>query len=251
MELKTIYHADCLEVLEQMPDTSIDAFIADPPYNLTELAFDQQPIDWARFWRVIPRKLKRPSSPVILCSQQPFTTDLIISNRRWYRTEIIYEKAMSTGYLNSKVYPLRSHENVVVFAAAAPDYFPQFEESGERRARARGGKADHYNKHERVSTWEDDGKRYPRSVWRFAQRKNAFNLTKTKHKTEKPVGLMERLILNYTLPGAVVMDGFCGSGSTLYAANCNGRDWLGCEIDAELVEEARTWLALPVGVPMF
>lgn len=249
-EAGNIYHCDWRVLVEALPDASIDAVIADPPYNLTELDFEQ-PIDWTAFWEIMPRKLKRSSSPVILFSQQPFTTDLIGSNRKWFRDEIIYEKAMPTGYLNAKKYPLQTHENIIVFAAAAPDYYPQFEESSEIRFEAvRKDSAEHYNE-SCINTYKDTGKRYPRSVWRFAQRKSAFKLTETRHRTEKPLGLMERVVLNYTLPDAVVLDCFCGSGSTLEAAHRNGRQFIGCDTSLESVETSRARAGLPVSTLMF
>lgn len=249
--LDTIHLADALCLMARIPAGSIDAIIADPPYDMTELDFEQA-IDWVKFWREARRILTRKNSPVILFSQQPFTTDLICSNREGWRDEIIWEKSMPVGFLDANRRPLNCHENIQVFADAAEDYFPQMEWSNENihKPPASTG-AVHYNKHTRLGTWEDTGSRYPRSVWKFAQRNTAFKKTVTLHPTQKPLPLMERLILTYTQPGEIVLDPFAGSGSTLLAALKNGRRYIGSDTSLKYVTEARKRLAQPFTLSMF
>lgn len=244
-----IFHMDALYLLRALATGSVDAIIADPPYNMTSLDFEQI-IDWRAFWHEARRVLSRKNSPVILFSQQPFTTDLINSNRRGYKYEIIWHKTQPVGFLDANRRPLRCHENIQIFADAMPDYYPQMEESSILRTTSnRGSKTAHYN-HDKGNHYEDDGSRYPRSVWMFAQRHNAFANTKTLHPTEKPLPLMERLILTYTKPGEIVLDCFAGSGSTLVAARKNGRRFIGCDVSARYIEVARERLRQPFMRPM-
>lgn len=253
-ELDTVVCADALALLAGLPDGSVDAIITDPPYGTTELDFDQQAIDWAAFWLQAKRVLASPHSPVVVFSQQPFTTDLINSNRKWFRYEIIYEKTMPVGFLNAKRQPLRCHENVEVFAEAGADYTPVFETSTATVAQVRshvGRHAEHYGKYSMQAPYIDTGKRYPRSVWRFAQRDTAFGSTNTLHPTEKPLLLMERLVMTYSNEGAVIVDPFAGSGTTGVAAIKHGRHFIGGDISAEYVALANKRLAMPYTLPMF
>lgn len=251
MELDTVTVADYRDLLASCELHSVDAIISDMPYNATNLAFDQIAIDLQAFWSEARRVLKDKQSPVILFSQQPFTTDLIMSNRKGFRYEIIYEKTMPTGFLDAKRRPLRSHENIIIFGDGLPEYAPQMEETTALRAAARRRTSTaHYNKNKPVD-YIDDGTRYPRSVWKFAQRDTAFENTETLHPTQKPLALMERLILTYTCTGDVVLDPFAGSGTTLIAARNTGRHFIGGDTSAEYVDIARKRLAQPYTVSMF
>lgn len=237
----TVRCCSALELLAQLDDGSVDAVICDPPYQLTELDFDQQVIDWAALWVEVKRVLKQPSSPVVLFSQQPFTTDLINSNRKWFRYEIIYEKTMPVGFLNANRQPLKCHENILIFSEAGAEYFPVFETTSEISAAARRQTsiAVHYGKHH-VTDYHDTGRRYPRSVWRFAQRNTAFANTVILHPTAKPLLLMERLVLTFTEPGDIVVDPFAGSGTTGFAAIKNGRRFIGADNGID-TRTGRTW----------
>lgn len=238
LETNIVYTADALDFMRALPSQSVDAIIADPPYNLTKLDFEAE-IDWAVFWNEARRILRTPNSPTILFSQQPFTTDLIMSNRKGWRYEIIWEKSMPVGFLDANRRPLRCHENIQVFADGMPEYTPQMEMSDTERASTKhGDKAAHYNQHTK-QIWIDDGKRYPRSVWKFAQRDTAFKNTKTLHPTQKPLALMQRLVLTYTQVGDIILDPFAGSGSTAAAAAILSRRYIISDISPDYCEVAR------------
>lgn len=239
---------DGLEVLANLPPHSVDAIISDPPYGTTELDFDQLPIDWAAFWVLARCALRTKNSPVVLFSQQPFTSLLIYSNLKGWRDEIVYEKTMATGFLNAKRKPLKAHELIEIFADAGPQYDPQMEVSvaPTKRLKADNTKAPHYKNHTRT---ERGGGvvRYPRSVWKYSQRDADFG----HHPTQKPLALMERLVLTYSRPFDLVFDPFAGSGSTLVAARNTGRLFLGVELDPHYVEIAQTRLDKPYTISMF
>lgn len=250
--LDRIICADALAFLRGLPNESVDAVITDPPYGLTDLSFDK-PINLPEFWCEVKRVLRSPSSPVVVFSQQPFTTDLIISNRDWWKMEIVYEKSMPVGYLNANRRPLQCHELIEVFSDRGAYYNPVFEETSAlvSTVKQRNGAADHYNAHVRSGGYDDIGKRYPRSVWKFAQRNTAFENTKTNHPTEKPLPLMRRLIETFCPEGGLILDPYAGSGSTLVAALVLGRRYIGCDISQEYVALANRRLERPYMQDMF
>lgn len=242
--INTVQQADALDLLRGLPSGSVDAIMTDPPYGMTRLAFEQ-PVDWVTFWLQARRVLKSEHSPTILFSQQPFTTDLIMSNRRGWRDEIVWHKTMPVGFLNAKRRPLECHELIEIFADREPEYFPQMETvHNVIKDVQKNGKAHHYGDYDRVG-YTDTGTRYPRSVWTFAQRDSAFQNTVTLHPTQKPLPLMHRLINTYTRPGWLILDPFAGSGSTLVAAQTLGRQFIGGDQSAEYVAIARRRLAEP------
>lgn len=249
-EVNYIKHVDVLAHMMLIPNASVNAVISDPPYNLTELDFETV-IDWPVFWSEARRILVSPKSPVILFSQQPFTTDLIVSNRKGYRNEIIWEKTMPVGFLNANRRPLQAHENILVFADKEPDYMPQMEIClTEKKGRViKNSSSKHYQEFVPAS-YQFNDKRFPRSVWRFAQHKT-FDRSDTTHPTQKPLPLMERLILTYTHTGDLILDPFCGSGSTGAAARNCGRRYLLGDSDAKWVQTARERLALPFTPTLF
>lgn len=247
-----VLHCDAMTLLRSLPPNSIDAIISDPPYNLTELDFDKKVINWVLFWQESKRVLKRKQSPVILFSQQPFTTDLIMSNRKWFRYELIWEKTMPVGFLDANRRPLRVHENILIFGEALPDYYPVMETTSALKPTAIKSKsAKHYNRHDDRPTYNDNGSRYPRSVWKFAQRHTAFKETESLHPTQKPVSLMEKIILTYTKRGDIILDLFAGSGTTAIAARNTGRNYVLCENDPKHYMTAFNRLQQAYTVPMF
>lgn len=120
---KTIIHGDCFEIMRQIPDNSVDMVLTDPPYSTTRNAWDK-PIDMCAFWEEINRISKR-NAAIVVFAQQPFATDMIMSNRKQFRYEWIYVKDQGTGFLNSHKMPLKVHENILVFYRRLPKYYPQ------------------------------------------------------------------------------------------------------------------------------
>jgi site-specific DNA-methyltransferase (adenine-specific) len=118
-----LLHGDCLEVMRGIPDHSIDAIIADLPYGTTACSWDAvipfEPL-WAQYKRVI-----KPAGAVVLFGSQPFFTDVVMSNRAWFRYEIIWEKSLATGYLNANRNPMKAHELIGVFYSELGTYNPQ------------------------------------------------------------------------------------------------------------------------------
>lgn len=117
-------HGDCLELMRDIPDGSVDMILADPPYGTTRNKWDSViPLDkmWERFRRIAKR-----DAAICIFSQQPFTAELINSNRKDFRYEWIWQKPQATGFLNANRMPMKSHENICVFYQSLPAYTPQF-----------------------------------------------------------------------------------------------------------------------------
>ena len=128
MEIDNIYNMDCLEGMKQIPDGTIDAVICDLPYGVLNEASEGGswdviiPFDllWEQYRRVC-----KPNAAIILFAQGMFTADLMTSNRKWWRYNLIWDKCRTNGFLNANRMPLRQHEDIVVFYQSLPTYNPQ------------------------------------------------------------------------------------------------------------------------------
>lgn len=242
----TLWHGDCLDLMARIPDGSVDAVITDLPYSTTACEWDRL-IPFDRLWAEY-RRLLSPKGSVVTTASQPFTSELIQSNRPWFKYCLVWEKSSAGGFLDAKFRPLKAHEDVVVFSPAgcsngskpAMTYNPQMTE-GEPYARTgrRGdvGKASSRSAASRTSETISDGSRYPRSILLFPSEQRAI------HPTQKPVALFEYMIKTYTDEGQTVLDNTMGSGTTGVACVRTGRKFIGIEQDAGYFEIAQRRIA--------
>lgn len=238
-----LVRGDCIRALESLDDGSIDALITDPPFGVTDNAWDKAP-DLARWWEVVKRKLS-PRGVVVAFACGRFVFDLYASNPAWFRYDLVWRKARGVGFLNANLQPLRSHEWMLVFAQhlKRTTYNPQ--KTGTPLARPivrkrqgkRGGMCYHVTRDHYIE--RIDGLRHPTSVLDFARAPGEQII----HSTQKPLGLMRWLVRSYTRPGDLVCDTFAGSGSTLVAAAMEGRRYFGCEKDRTIFRRAQRRLA--------
>ena len=223
-------HGDCLELMKNIPDKSVDMILCDLPFGTTmnkwdkvinlQLIFDEY------------KRLVKVGSVIALFSQQPFTTDLINANRKQFRYEWIWQKSQGTGFLNANRMPLKIHENILIFYDKLPTYNPQFEK-GKKHSRGNpGASSDNYGKFERICGNKSDYY-YPVDVIKFS--KSADKL----HPTQKPVDLLEYLIKTYTNEGETVLDNCMGSGSTGVACANTNRGFIGIELDEHYFDIAK------------
>lgn len=239
-----IKQGDCLELMKNIPDKSVDMILCDLPYGTTQCKWDTV-IPFGPLWEQYKRIIKN-NGAICLFSQQPFTTDLINSNRKMFRYEIIWEKILPTNFLNAKKQPLRNHENIVVFYRKAPTYNPikrVVSRNDIGRKRTNSGAANQYNEFRNESyQYTEDGTRFPTDVIKFSSWNGAlFGKTEnaTKHPTQKPVDLLEYLIRTYTNEGETVLDNCMGSGSTGVACVNTGRNFIGIELDEHYFDVAK------------
>lgn len=233
-----LYQGDCLEVMKNIEDGSVDLILTDPPYGTTACKWDSV-IPFEPMWEQLNRIIK-PNGAIVLFGSQPFSATLICSNIKNFRYEIIWDKVNSSSGILAKKRPLKSHENILVFYKNQPNYYPQMTEGKQwHRAGKKEKKMPNVYGEEktaiRKSNSDTTNLKYPKSIWTFS---NADN-TKRIHPTQKPVALLEYLIKTYTLEGETVLDFTMGSGSTGVAALNTNRNFIGIELDEGYFEIAQ------------
>lgn len=233
--LNTIHNVDALVLLRALPDASVDMVLCDPPYATTAIEWDK-PLDWISIWQELKRITKRGAALVFTASQ-PFTTDLINSNRAWFRYEWIWVKSTATGFLDASRKPLKKHENVIVFGGISPIYHPILTAGKPYRNKVKGQNKVGYIEDKSLirASYDSDGLRYPTSIIRVQDDHQRNKI----HPTQKPVDLFEYLIRTYTCTGDTVLDFCMGSGTTAVAARNTGRAFIGCDTHLPYVEMAR------------
>lgn len=237
-ELDTIYNEDCLEGMKRIPDGVVDAIICDLPYGV--LNSESEGGQWDAIIPFEPlweqyRRITKPTSPIVLFAQGMFTADLMQSNRKMWRYNLVWRKTHATGHLNARRMPMRSHEDIVVFYERLPTYNPQFTKGEPNHSR---GHLLHeqtnrcYGKvNKPVDIFTED--KFPKSVIDMPN-----NNDDNWHPTQKPVDLMRYLVLTYTNPGDTVLDNCFGSGTTIVAAIKEKRHYIGFETNKEYFDKA-------------
>lgn len=218
---------NCLELMKNLPDESIDMILADPPYGTTRNKWDSViPLDkmWEQF-----RRVAKKNAAICIFSQMPFTAELVNSNRKDFRYEWIWQKPQGTGFLNANRMPMKAHENICVFYRAMPTYIPQYTWGGGIVKNHHAPSNNYGNYHSVVTV--SDGRRFPTDVLRY-------NMARGSHPTQKPTDLLEYLIKTYTKEGETVLDPCMGSGSTGVACVNTGRDFIGMELNQGYFETA-------------
>ena len=216
-----LYNGDCIELMKNIPEKSIDLILCDLPYGTTRNKWDT-PIDLESLWKEYERIIK-DNGAIVLFAQTPFDKILGASNIKLLKYEWIWEKPQGTGHLNAKKMPLKNHENILVFYKSPPPYFPQMLEGKPYTCKSGRGSS---NYGEQVSVVTvNKGERYPVSVLKFNKDKEKV------HPTQKPVALCEYFIKTYTKEGATVLDNCMGSGSTGVACVNTNRNFIGMELD--------------------
>lgn len=215
---------------------SVDCILTDLPYGITACAFDVR-LPFEPMWEQFKRVTKR-NAAIALFSQMPFGAELIMSNRKMFRYEIIWEKSLAVGFLNAKKMPLRCHENILIFYQALPTYNPQFRRGRVRRKTWESITSKNYGVRE-SKPWSNDGEHYyPRDVVYYKAMMGGA-VQPILHPQQKPTDLLEYLIKTYTNEGELVLDATMGSGSTGVAAINTGRRFIGFETEQKFFDIAR------------
>lgn len=214
---------DCLELMKNIPDKTVDMVLCDLPYGTTQNKWDSI-IDLPSLWEQYER-LTKPNAAIVLTAQTPFDKILGCSNLRWLRYEWVWIKSRATGHLNANKMPMKSHENILVFYKNLPTYLPQNLRNKNTPTIRKGGKGNgnNYGKSD-VNSFQLY-ENYPTSVLTYAVEKGF-------HPTQKPVALFEYLIKTYTNEGDTVLDNCAGSFTTAIAAINTFRNYICIEKDA-------------------
>jgi len=248
MELiNKVVHGDCLEIMKQIEDSSIDMIFCDLPYGTTRNSWDVLiPLDklWEEYERII-----KDRGAIVLTSQPPFDKILACSNLKLFKYEWIWHKNKATGHLNAKKAPMKAHENILIFYKNAPTYNPQMTYGHKpmnavkpRDLTEKEKEVRNYNPVEkRIGNPGGSTVRYPRDVVDIPvmnnDNKNKF------HPTQKPIELCEYFIKTYSNENDIILDNCCGSGSTLIAARNLGRKFIGIEKEEEYYSLCNQWLS--------
>ena len=230
MESKIIC-GDAIDEMSKLPDKSIDMILCDLPYGTTQCKWDTViPFDslWDQYRRII-----KDNGAIVLTASQPFTSNLVMSNPKLFRYSLVWEKSKSTGYLNSKKMPMRSHEDILVFYKSLPTYNPQMVD-GKPYDKGKAHRPTEVYREQKgeIHVKNDSGQRYPRSVQYF---KTAESEGVVYHPTQKPISLMEWLIKTYTNEGDIVLDNCIGSVTTAIACIRTNRKYIGIDIDESYI----------------
>jgi site-specific DNA-methyltransferase (adenine-specific) len=228
----TLYLGDCLDIMKDLEDNSVDMLLADLPYGTTACKWDSIiPLD--KLWEQYNRICKK-NAAMVFTAAQPFTALLGASNIKNLRYEWIWEKPQGTNPMNAKIMPMKSHENILVFYREKPVYNPQMWYStpytGFSSDTSKIGEV--YGSTQSKHRDNPEGSRYPKTVIKNKQEKGL-------HPTQKPVSLMEYLIKTYTNEGDCVMDNTMGSGTTGVASKNLGRHFIGIEYEEKYFEIAK------------
>ena len=232
-----LIQGDCLEVMKEIPDGSVDMILTDPPYGTTACKWDTiipfEPL-WEQYKRII-----KDNGAIVLTASQPFTSALVMSNPDMFKYEWIWEKSNPANIACANIQPLKYHENIVVFYSKQPIYNKQMIERDEL------GKKRLKNKNNPIrfsgsAIQNEEGVKKDYAIDRYDEEvKNPSTVLKIKmergklHPTQKPVALFEYLIKTYTNEGDLVLDNCAGSGTTGVACKNLNRNFIGIELDEE------------------
>ena len=264
LEVNHIYEGDCLDLMAGIADESVDAVICDLPYQV--LHKDNPNAQWDRMipfeplWAHYERIIK-PRGVIVLFGQGMFTSDLMQSNRKLWRYNLIWYKGRGTGFLNANRMPMRCHEDICVFYKQLPVYNPQMGIGEPNHSQGRcekprtnscygkfkTGRTYDYDKQIRKVAPTRPNEKFPQSII-YIQKEHE---TTVYHPTQKPVDLLRYLIRTYTNSGGVILDNTMGSGTTCVAAIMEKRRYIGIEKDPKYfavaekrIKEARRWMTL-------
>ena len=229
-----LYKGDCIELMKDVPDKSVDMILCDLPYGTTSCSWDSvipfKPL-WGQYNRII-----KDNSAIVLFGSEPFSSTLRMSNIYDYKYDWIWDKKIPSGMCNAKIQPMRQTENISVFIKGKSWYYPQMIKR-DKPIKA-GGLKDSYSAGNAGQTMKPLHKtydmKYPTTILTFDKiRKGSL------HPTQKPVPLLEYLIKTYTNENELVLDNCMGSGSTGIACINTNRNFIGMELNDEYFKIAK------------
>lgn len=228
--INKIIHGDCLEVMKDIPDKSIDAIITDPPYGTTACKWDSV-IPFDLMWEQLNRIIK-PNGAIVLFGSEPFSSALRMSNIKNYKYDWIWDKKKGGNIMCLKYQPYKTHEIISIFNSKKEHYYPIMVEQKQRTGKT-------YSKGEAngIKNYGDTrvyNKKYPKSIIDISNANQKWKV----HPTQKPVALIEYLIKTYTLENETVLDFTVGSGTTAVACINTNRNFIGIEKEKKYVDIA-------------
>jgi len=252
LEINKIHQGDCLELMKQIEDKSVDMILCDLPYGTTACKWDTiipfKPL-WEQYERIIKDK-----GVIVITASQPFTSKLIMSNIKMFKYCLIWNKKMSSNFLLSGFQPLKIHEEIAIFSKSGCTY----NKKGNMNYNAQLSIDKPYTRISSEVNFKDSlrGKnnftvkthinnktRQPTSIIEFTPERGL-------HPTQKPVSLFKYLIKTYSQEGDIVLDNTAGSGTTAVACKQTKRHYICIEINPKYVEIAQKRLSQSVLFPL-
>ena len=225
---------DCLKVMKNIPDKSIDMILCDLPYGTTACKWDNI-IPFEDLWKEYKRIIK-DNGAILLFGTEPFSSHIRMSNLKMYRYDWYWHKTLGSNFLNLKFQPFFRIETISVFYKRKPTYNPEMKQG--KPYHKRDGLRPLSNQQnygiKRKQQEANTGTRYPDNLIEFSNGNN-----KNVHPTQKPVPLLEYLIKTYTNEGDLVLDNCMGSGSTGVACVNLNRKFIGIEMDEKYFNIAK------------
>ena len=244
-----LIHGDALEKLKKMIEAGVkvDAIITDIPYGTTACVWDEV-IPFAPMWKLLNEIAKDDNTPILLFGQDPFTSHLIMSNVNNFKYKWYYKKRIASNFASAKYQPMKHIEDVVVFTknGKRANYYPIMQERAES-GKLRLDTPYHTNSETPNETMGniprnnanreyDRNLKYPENIQEFNNRAKG---ARGHHPTQKPIELMEYLVLSHTKEGDTVLDFTMGSGTTGIACVKNNRNFIGIEKDEKYYDIAK------------
>lgn len=229
-----IIQGDCLEVMKDIPDNSVDMVLCDLPYGTTACKWDTiipfEPL-WEQYKRII-----KDNGAIVLTASQPFTSALVMSNVKMFKYSWVWNKKIAGGFMVAKYRPLQVVEDVLVFSKNKTIYFPEMRtgklRSKKNKARINGDVTENFKGLKGNFDGGVYDQYYPVNLIEFS---NADRKGKV-HPTQKPVALFEYLIKTYTNEGDLVLDNCAGSGTTGVACKNLNRNFILIEKEPEYID---------------
>lgn len=216
-----IYLGDCLEIMKQIPDKSINLICADLPFGITANKWDSQiPLDklWLEYERIIA-----PKGNILLFGVGLFAFKLALSNEKLFRYEMIWKKSKCGSPLTAKYMPLKKHEMILVFGESAAYYHPQLVDGEPYKRKWTPNKVNNMKFGIEGVQTDNKGTRHPITVLDFPQK---WRRQDQIHPTQKPVELLEWIVKSYSREDDLVLDNTSGSSTTAIACINTNRNWI-------------------------
>ena len=238
LDLNEVYNGNCLDVMKEIEDESVEVILTDLPYGTTAAAWDSV-IPFEPMWEQYNRILK-PHGAIVLFSSGKFTPQLIMSNLNCYKYSWVWNKSLLSGFLNAKYRPMQRTEDVCVFSRKKGErinYYPIMEQRDKPvKIKYASGKCSLY-KHAHIECAPEYTHKYPTNVLNFnLSQNNRIN------PTQKPIELLEYLIKTYSKEGDLILDSCSGSGSTCLAAKNINRNYIGIELNKVYYEASLKYI---------
>jgi len=229
-----IWLGDCVKLMNDIPDKSVDLVVCDPPYGKTSLEWDKC-LNFSDIWHIYDRILV-DNGTVVLFGSGIFTAKLICSNEKWFKYSLVWRKSKCGSSLLAKYRPMMKHEDVIVFTKRGKKHAtfnPTLNEGEPYRRKLTKIKLNNHGYGVNQTEADNKGTRYADSILDFPQK---WRRQDQIHPTQKPVELLEYLIKTYSNEEDLILDNCAGSGTSLLAAKNLNRRFIGIEKDENYYE---------------